>query len=237
MDHSNLVKIVQGKRHASKNNIKAIAETFKLNPKETEYFNTLVEFNKSKNQTKSKNLFEKLLAIKNVHLKTIEPHQYDYYRQWYHTAIYSLLDYYDFREDYEALAAEVTPPISIKQARECIALLEKLDLIKKEADGRYVQTQKLITTGKTWQSIAILTFQEEAIKLASNSLLRHPKNVRNFSTLTMSITKDDMAAIKEFTDQYRKSIIKLVNESEKGDSVYQLNIQLFPMTKPKWSLP
>ena len=96
MDHSNLIKVLLGKRHISRRNALAIADFLKFTAKEKEYFTTLVEFNKAKSEAKSKHLLEKLLTIKNVGLKKIEPHQYDYYREWYHTAIYSLLDYYEF---------------------------------------------------------------------------------------------------------------------------------------------
>jgi uncharacterized protein (TIGR02147 family) len=236
MDHSNLIKILQGKRHASKKNVAAITDLLKFNPKEAEYFKTLVEFNKTKNQARTRLLFEKLAAIKNISLKKLEPNQYDYYRHWYHCAVYSLLDYYEFRDDYAALAAQLNPPVTVKQARETIELLEKLRLIRKEKDGRYVQSEKLISTGQRWHSVAIQTFQEETLKLAIESLSRHPKNVRDISTLTMSLGKPEMEAIRELTEQYRKSIIKVVSESGPGDSVYQLNVQFFPMTKPKWSL-
>lgn len=236
MDHSNLIKMVLGKRHASKQNVVSITKFIKFSAKEAEYFNVLVEFNKAKNQTRSKLLLEKLLAIKNIDPKKLEPHQYEYYRQWYYTAIYSLLDYYDFHGDYKSLAGELNPPVSVKEAKESIALLEKLQLIRKDADGRYVQTQKMITSGQSWHAFAIQRFQEETIKLALNSLLTHPKNIRDISTLTMSLTKSDMEAVREITEQYRKSVIKVIHESGPGDTVYQLNIQLFPMTRSPWSL-
>jgi uncharacterized protein (TIGR02147 family) len=236
MDHSNLIKVLLGKRHISQENALSIAEFLKFNNKEKDYFTTLVEFNKSRSEAKSKHLFEKLFNIKNVSPKKLEPHQYDYYREWYHTAIYSLLDYYDFRGDFKELAAELNPPITVKEAKESISLLEQLNLIRKEADGRYVQTQKMITSGQNWLSIAIQKFQEETIKLALRSLTHDSKNVRDISTLTMSLSKSDIEAIKEITEQYRKSIIKVINESGPGDTVYQLNIQFFPMTRLKWKL-
>jgi len=236
MDHSNLIKVLLGKRHISKENALSIAEFLKLNTKEKDYFTTLVEFNKSRNEAKSKHLLEKLFTIKDVNPKKLDPHQYDYYREWYHTAIYSLLDYYEFRGDYKELAAELNPPITVKEAKESIALLEKLQLIHKEPDGRYVQSQKMITSGQNWLSIAIQNFQEETIKLALRSLTHHSRNIRDISTLTMTLTKSDIEAIKEITEQYRKSIIKVISESGPGDTVYQLNIQLFPMTRSKWKL-
>ena len=236
MDHSNLVKIVLKKRHASKKNAIDMAKFLKFNVKETDYFVTLVEFNKAKNQAKSRQLLEKLIAIKNISLTKLEPNQYDYYRQWYNTVIYTLIDFYEFRGDFAALAAAVNPPISIKQAKESIELLENLGLVSRESDGRYIQTKKMITTGQSWHSVAIQTFQEEMMKRAMNSLLTHPRTVRDISTLTMSLSQADMEAIREVTQQYRASVIKIINESEKSDSVYQLNVQFFPMTKPKWNL-
>jgi uncharacterized protein (TIGR02147 family) len=236
MDHSNLIKVLTGKRHISKENALSIANFLKFNAKETEYFTTLVDFNKSKNDIKSKILLEKLLSIKNVTPKKLETDQYDYYREWYHTAIYSLIDYYDFRGNYKALAAELHPAISVKEARDSIALLEKLNLIEQNSDGRYVQTHKLITSGQNWHSLAIQKFQEETIKLSLRSLSHDNRNIRDISTLTMALSRSDMEAIREITEQYRKSIIKVISESGPGDMVYQLNIQLFPLTQPKWEL-
>ncbi|MBN1757583.1 MAG: TIGR02147 family protein [Chitinispirillaceae bacterium] len=236
MDHSNLIKVILGKRHISQRNILAIADCLQFSANEREYFTTLVQFNKSADVKKSRQLFEKLIAIKRIELKKIEPHQYDFYREWYHTAVYSLLDYYDFRGNYSALAAELNPPITTREVRESIALLEKLQLIRKDIDGRYIQVEKKITTGQKWHSLAIQRFQEEAIKLAVNSLQNHPRNVRDISTLTVALSQSDMAAIREITEQYRREIVKVIHESGPGDTVYQINIQVFPMTQPKWRL-
>lgn len=236
MDHSNLIKVLLGKRHISKENVISITNFLKFNAKEKDYFATLVDFNKSKNDTRSKTLLEKLLSIKDVQPKKLQPDQYDYYREWYHTAIYSLLDYYDFRGNFKALAAELNPPISVKEAKESIALLEKLKLIEQNSDGRYVQTHKLITSGENWHSLAIQKFQEETIKLSLRSLTHDNRDVRDISTLTMTLSRPDMEAIRNITEQYRKSVIKVINESGPGDMVYQLNIQFFPLTQPKWKL-
>ena len=236
IDHSNLIKILLGKRHLSRNIARTLAAFIRFNARETEYILTLVEFNKAKNQVKCKHLLEKLFSIRDIIPKKLEPHQYEYYQHWYYTAIYTILDYYEFRDDYIALARELNPPISAKQAREGIGLLEKLKLIEKDTNGRYVQTEKKITTGKSWHSAAIQRFQEETLKLALNSLDHHPKNVRDFSTLTMTISESDLEDIREITNHFRSSVIKVVHESEQADRVYQLNVQLFPMTKLKRDL-
>jgi uncharacterized protein (TIGR02147 family) len=230
LDPSNIVKIILGKRHLSKKGIKKLITFLKLSGRRADYFETLVQFNKSKDEKKGKELFERLLTIKNVLTTKVSSNRYQFYKKWYYTAVAALLYYYDFRGDYKTLAEQLDPPISVKQAKESIKLLEDLDFIRKDDTGKYVLTNTMITTGKEWRSIAIKSFQEETLKLALNSLHNHPKIKRDISTLSITVSKDDLEQIKDITREYRESILKIVDESENPDRVYQLNIQLFPLT-------
>jgi uncharacterized protein (TIGR02147 family) len=231
IDHGNFIKILQGKRHASKSTVDEIIRFLKFNPREAEYFRTLVEFNKSRREADTRRSFERLQLLLNFEMKEIEPKHYAFYQKWYHTAIYNLLDHYDYRGDFRALAAKLDPPISPKQAQESLQLLTQLELIEVNADGVARQTEKAITTGNQWKDLSVQMFQESTLNLALLSLRNHPKERRDFSTLTMSIGPDDLAKIKEATRAFRKSVIKIVQESPVSESVYQLNIQIFPMTR------
>lgn len=235
IDHSNLIKTILGKRHFSKNNALAFTKFARFNSRETRYFLTLVDFNKARNHTKSKQLLETLFEIKNGVMKKNEPSQHDHFKHWNHAAaIYNLLDYFNFYGDFNALAQELTPPITVHQARESIRLLENLKVVTINSDGRYVQTHQLITTGKKWHSLAIQSFQEETLKLALHSLSQQPKEVRDISTLTMSLSRSSLDDIKEILEQTRKSIVQVIHESSNANTLYQFNLQLFPMTRPKW---
>jgi uncharacterized protein (TIGR02147 family) len=234
MDNSNLVKIILGKRHVSARNTIKIIEVLKLNPKESQYFKTLVAFNKAKKQKDIKVLFDKLVALKNLELKKLQPHQYEYYQKWYHSAIFTLLDYYPFKGDYKALAKQLSPAITPEQAEESVTLMHKLGLIEKKEDGYYKPVNSMITSGENWTAAAVQEFQEETIKLSLHSLKNHSAGVHDIYTLTMGVSRNDMTGVQELIEEFRKSLIKLVSEGEKSDSVYQLNMQLFPMTRPKW---
>lgn len=233
IDASNIVKIIQGKRNLSRTGIRKFIEFLKFNSRQSEYFEILIRFNRAKNDRDIKILFEKLLSIKEITPKYIEESKYRFYQKWYYTAVAALLYYYDFRGNYKELAEQLNPQISVKQAKESIRLLEELDFIKKNEEGRYVHNNTIISTGKEWHSIAIQNFQEETLKLSLNSLTNIPKNVRDISTLTVTVTKDDLEKIRELTREYRKAVLKVVNESEHPECVYQLNIQLFPLTRIK----
>jgi uncharacterized protein (TIGR02147 family) len=233
MDASYLAKVIVKTRHISNNSIEKITAFCGLKEQKAEYFETLVHFVKAKSHKESKLLFEKLLSLKNVRSTTLLGHQYAFYQKWYHSAIRSVLEFYDFRGDYRALAQELSPPISAREAKESVRLLEKLRLIKKDTDSRYRMTDAAITTGPQWDSLAIGAFQEETIRLSLESLSRHPKKHRDISTVTMNINGENFREIREKINEFRNAIIKYVNEQSSPDRVVQLNVQLFPLSRIK----
>jgi uncharacterized protein (TIGR02147 family) len=233
LDASYLAKVLIGQRHISNGSIGKITAFCGLREREADFFETLVHFVKARSHKESKLLFEKLLSQKSVGAKTLLPHQYAFYQKWYHSALRSILEFYDFRGDYRALAQQLSPPISAREAKESVRLLEKLGLIKKDETGRYRMTDAAITTGPQWHSLAIQAFQEETIRLSAESLARHPKNHRDVSTVTMNISAQNFEEIRERINEFRSSIIKFVNEQSSPDRVVQLNIQLFPLTQIK----
>ncbi|MBN2188418.1 MAG: TIGR02147 family protein [Chitinispirillaceae bacterium] len=233
LDASYLAKVLIGQRHVADDATGKIAAFCGLNGREAEYFETLVHFVKAKSHKESKLLFEKLLSFKNIRSATLLEHQYAFYRKWYHSAIRSVIEFYDFRGDYGALAKKLSPPISTREAKESVRLLEKLNLIKKDPAGRYRMTDTAITTGPQWHSLAIQAFQEETIRLSAESLARHSRKHREVSTVTMNLSGQNFEEIRERINEFRNSIIKYVNGQTSPDRVVQLNIQLFPLTQIK----
>jgi uncharacterized protein (TIGR02147 family) len=176
-------------------------------------------------------LFEKLLSLKYVKSRQLLDKQYEYFRTWYHPVVRSVLEYFDFKGDYTLLGKQLSPTITAKEARESVQLLEKLDLVQCDKDGRYRLTETAVTTGDEWRSIAIAAYQEATIRLSHEAIERHDRSLRDVSTVTMNISAADFEEIRERTAEFRRSIISFVNESTNCDRTYQLNIQFFPLTE------
>jgi uncharacterized protein (TIGR02147 family) len=145
----------------------------------------------------------------------------------------SVLEYFDFRDDYAQLGQQLSPQITEKEARDSVRLLEKLKLIKRDENGRYQLTDAAITTGEAWRSVAINAFQEQTIRLSQESLERHDRVFRDISTITMNIHAENFEEIRQRITEFRRSLIAYVGESSNPDRTYQLNIQLFPLTDTK----
>lgn len=231
IDASNIVKVINGKRDLSKVGISKFIKYLKFDKNEGEYFKNLVFFSKAKTDADSKKYFKKLLVIKDLDITHVRSDRYEFYLKWYYTAIASVLYYYPFYgKDFKSLAKEVKPEITEREAREAFNLLKRLKFIVKDNTGRYVHTDTTISTGDMWHSVAIHAFQHETLTLAQNSLEQDKKEARDFSTVTLTLSKEEFMQIKEITAEYRKAVLKTINDCQKPDRVYQLNIQFFPLT-------
>jgi uncharacterized protein (TIGR02147 family) len=230
IDPSHVVKIFQKQRHISDKLIEGWIELAELKVKEAEYFATLVHFNKAKTDRECKQHFQRLMALKDVGAFTLEKGQYEFFQKWYYSAILTLLDFFPFRNDYKALANKLNPPITESQAKKAIALLRKLKLIKKKSDGTFGLISTIVTTGEHWRSLAITSFHEETMRLAQEGLHRIPREDRNISTITVTLSKKDLDAANEIIKECRTALLKLAESQKNPERVFQINMQLFPVT-------
>jgi uncharacterized protein (TIGR02147 family) len=57
-----------------------------------------------------------------------------------------------------------------------------------------------------------------------------PQDERNFSGLTLGVTRDAYEEIVREIAEFRKRVIAIATREDKTDEVYRMNIQFFPMT-------
>ncbi len=231
LDAGFLVKVMQGKLALPEKCIAPLIKICGFEGREIEYFRELVHYGRAKTPKDIKLHFERLIAVRDLEPRKVEIAQYTFYQKWYHSAIHSLLLFHEFKGDFKALAAKMSPPISVKEAKESIHLLEDLGFIRKQENGKYVVQDARITTGEKWQSAAIRNFQEECLRLASESLTRHSKELRDISTVTMTLSSKNIEEVRARIKELRQSLLHLHSEGDDPDSVYQVNIQVFPLTQ------
>jgi uncharacterized protein (TIGR02147 family) len=225
-------KIIQGKTNISNDLALRFAEFLKLKKNEADYFGILVLFNQAKSHADKKRWFEKIVAFSKSKVKIVEVSQYEFFEKWYYVVIREMLAFYPFKGDFGQLAKMVDPPISPPQAKKAIMLLERLGLIKQNSDGIYEQTDVLISTGYDAKSVAIHNFQLATLDLAKESIDRVAKDERDISTLTLSFSGELYGVVHERLKGFRREILELVkNDTGRVDRVYQVNFQIFPLSK------
>ncbi len=230
IDASYFVKVLNSKAHLSDKVLPKVIEFLKLNKREKDYFLILVQFNKSKHQEQIKGYLEKLISFREPIAKVLVSETHEFFSKWYYCAVREWINIQPFSGDYSELAARLCPPISAHEAKNAIQLLEKLNLIKKQ--GRQYQiTDRFISTGAAWVSPSIRLFQKHMLELGVESLERFPKEARDISTVTVSISWECFRTMKKRLEEVRKEFLEMAKDDETPQEVFQFNFQVFPMTR------
>jgi len=221
--------VVNGKE-VTKTFLERFIKLFGFDKHETQFFRALVQFNQAENADEREFYFEQLISLNKTPAKTLEPKIYTYHSAWYYSSIRSLLDVYDFSDDFGALAKKINPPISIKQAKESINLLLDLNLIEKNTQGFYKPTEKALSSGGPDSQHELLKqYQLQCLDLAKKALLsKGNENKRNYTTNTFSLSKEGYERLKRRIKKFNLEIRSLVHKDENpATDVYQLNMQFF----------
>lgn len=242
LDQSFVYRIVAKTHHIAVETVPRFVRYFGLKGREAEYFELLVRFGRARGEREQRLFFEKMLTLRGYRRRTLEEKQYAYFNAWHHAALRSLLGYHRFGGDWKALGDELSPPVTAKQARESAALLLELGLVQLREDGSFEVVDDHVSTGREFRSLAVRQFQREMLRLAAESLERHPPERRDVSTLTFAVDEACFRDLQEMFRAFRTQVLQRVDEVAVPDRVLQANFQLFPLTasrerldgRPSW---
>ncbi len=231
LDASFYVKVLNKQKHIANSSIPTLISFLKLSPHEGKYFTTLVHFNKAKTAEQESFYLQKLFLLRKPVTTQLESHLYEYLAAWWNVALREEMNIINFKDDYNDLASRFHPPLSIQQIIRGVRLLLKLGLIAPDETGVLRPVNDFLTTNGVDQVKLVRSFQKSVIKLALNAIDTIDKGDREISTLTVSVSRKAFETIRERISDLRREIIELVRRDANPEEVYQLNIQLFPLTK------
>jgi uncharacterized protein (TIGR02147 family) len=225
-----LKMVIDGKRNLSRKTIEKFIKGLGLKEKEAVFFRNLVLFNQAKSSLEKQEHYRVLRSmIEQVPQHIIEEDHFEYYDKWYYSVIREGLCQYDYKDNWELIAKCVHPEISKEEAKRAVEWLLDHGLIRRLKNGRYEQTHKAITTRAQVKSMVIRNFNRVMIRLAERSLDEVDVTKRHASGITVGLTKDAYNIIEAEIEAFKDRIVKIVDSIEKCDSVYQINIQMFPL--------
>lgn len=147
---------------------------------------------------------------------------------WYYFAILSLAQAGRAKADAEWLANHFE--ITTIQAADAIERLLRLQLIEIKNDFIVYDGRPLKTTNNV-PSSAARQLQHQHLQLAKTSLERDRLDLRDMTSMTMAIDINKIPEAKEMVKKFRRKIAKFLEGDGKGEQVYVLALQLFPVSK------
>lgn len=232
-----LSSVLKGARKLTDPVAGKLATALNLKEKERDYFLCLVRYADGRTTAEREQAFEGLSSFRvSGRLKTIGADQYEFYRHWRHAAIRELVTIPGFKANPIWIARQLNPKVTPAEVRSSLTLLTKLGMIKKEANGRYRQTDSLLWDEASPESPAIRTlrvrgFHRQMIGLAMESLNRFKTEDREVGGLTLAVSDSAAKVIRKRMNEFQKEIMEITgNDRAPASRIYQTNLQFFPLS-------
>ena len=223
--------VSEGRSNLSGAAAQRVAQAMHLADYEQEYFCEMVKFGHAKTDEEKKSAFNKMLSIADAHkAKILEGDSFRYFDSWKNPVLRELAPTMPGAKPL-ALAKACRPEITAAEVSESLNFLVKADLLHKDENGNYVQTEKSVTTGPMDVTpVAVRGMHRQMGEFALNAIEGVPQDERHFSGLTLGITREAYEEIVQKIAAFRKEIIAIATRDSATDEVYRLNVQFFPMT-------
>jgi len=223
--------IVQGKRLSSNMQDRFLA-VFELKPKEEQYFRSMVAFDQAITPLQKARAWKEMIAIHPTPETVLHSDSYEFYSKWYHSAIFVILDVLDINTNYEEVAKKIFPKIATSKVKVSIELLNKLGLVRKNAEGFWKPSKDRISTGKHNTNDFVKAYQKDCLDLSKQALASKESESKEMTALVFSTSKEARAEIELEIDLFMKKIRKIVSsDNRKPDVVEHLNLHLFSILK------
>lgn len=226
--------VSEGRFNLSASAAEHVAESMRLAEYERAFFVELVKFDHAKNDTEKRAAFSAMLSIAEKHkAKVVDAESFRYFESWKNPVLRELAPSMPGAKPL-ALAKACRPKVSAAEVSESLNFLIRANLLSKDEDGNYVQTDKSVTTGPLKVTpVVVRGLHRQMGEIALDAIEGVSQDERHFSGVTLGITQGAYDEIVAEIDAFRRRIIEIATRESETDEVYRLNVQFFPMTNKK----
>ncbi len=231
--HGPLQQILAGKRSLPKKYIPVITKSLGLDVGESLYFETLVDFDRAKTQEEKELYFARLKHLRpnKRDVKILEIENFKFFENPLHSIFRTLMERADFKFDPVWVQSVLNFKVSLIEIEEVINRLKDLDLLEVKS-GKAIKKYRSVHNKIDVPNKAVEVFHEKMCKLAAVQVSKQDLQTREYNSFSFNINKEKLVQAKirlrEFSQEF---IEEFEDDSFSSTDTYQLNLQLFSLTK------
>lgn len=230
--------IIEGRRNLSDEMISKFAKAMGLSKDHADEFRLLALYGQASDPAE-RNMHLKALNEKRVDSKLksgeIDQKTWEKVPSWITWILYSLVDQKDVSFEPEKLRDLLRNKASLDELQVAVgSLIQAGEIVKDPQTGEMKKARSLMESAEDVPVALVRKLQAELMYLGLESLFQDAPTEREFGSATMALTKQEFEEIRFQLRKLRKETQKNIGVKRlttKGDRVYQLNLQLFPITK------
>lgn len=213
ISHTVLSLVLSGKRKLSKKATQILADYLELSSQER------------------MNLLKAEKVIGTTDFQDLSLDTFEVISDWYHYAILSLLELPNAVFEAKWIAKQLG--IKVLSAKIAIDRLKKLKLVELDSAGLWKQSGNPIKIDNKISTAATKKFHKQLLTRASESIDKDAIEVRDFSSITFTLDPNQMEYAKNRLRDFRRELMRELEAMGEPSAVYNMTIQLYPVTPIK----
>ncbi len=220
------------KRQLSPRSAQQVVHHLGLQAERRQWFLSLVEHNGARSVERRTAGIRRAFEIRQKTLQNdLTRDEMEFFSKWYHPVVRELAGKKNFSSDPHWISAHVRPRITPEQAKNSVELLLRLGYLTQSDDSKLSMTHSTIRVPEGASHLSIHSYHQEMLQLSARSLSEIEPEERDISALTVSLSAEQIVHVKKMMRDLRESIIQMGEENIDKYEIYQLNMQLFPLTR------
>lgn len=227
-----LKMVIEGERNLRPKTIHQFIQALRLNGKEAKYFENLVLFNQAKDEKEKDLYFQRLTEMyPRTQFTELEKDQYEFLSDASYVTIHQMMTLKDFDDDIEWIAKRIYPHRRPGEIKKAIQVLERLGLVGLDETGKHEPKDVTIRTPAEVPGLDVLKYHRGMLNDAKTAMTVFPASACDITALTIPLPRKALPKFKKKIEEFRESLMEWISsEYQEFDEVYQLNLQLFPVT-------
>jgi uncharacterized protein (TIGR02147 family) len=227
-----LPMVLSGDRPLSGAAMAKLAPFLGLNPSELSFFENLVVLGTSDSHEARVTALERMRRFSKFEkLNPTDSHAFEYLTHWYYVAIREMATIPEFQADAVWIQKQLRFSIPLGEVKAALDFLIQHHYIEIKPDGSVVPPKDFLDCSGGIYRLALAEFHREVFSLASRSIENTPSGDRNIQGNTCSLSPESFDQAKQIMNEALDKIRKLSEGEKRSNSVYHMEIALFPLTK------
>jgi uncharacterized protein (TIGR02147 family) len=226
--------VIDGSRNISAAAIEKFIQALALKGKHAEYFRLVVRLGQSHEDSEKESiiyLLDKLVPdARRRHLGT---ENLQYLSNWLYPVIREMLAIPGFRDDPYWISRRINFDVNVQDAANALRFLIQEGFIERGQDDQWKAKDDMVLSSDEVRSLAIRNYHRSMLERAREALDRLELADREFGAVTFVIPDASLDELKGKLKVFRSELhawaVKIAGESP-GDTVVQVNFQMFPHT-------
>ena len=229
IDPAGTFRVLNKERHLPARCVSRAIDFLGLTGRSAEYFVLMTSYGRERRKVARQEILDKARELRDVPRRRLEEDELSFLRDWWVVAVRCAVEVLEGRAIPEEIASRITPSVRIEDVRTALDLLVSLGIAKKAQGGTLRIVDQHLTVDGRIGRLAVAEFQRKILELAAESVERFPREIRDISTLTVTVDEDAFGDIREILKDCRRRIQARVGDVARPDRALQVAFSIFPL--------